>query len=123
GVDLAEGETLLVGVSLGPTLVPVPPDLPGNKVNHVTAALERAGLTVGAIDRPYNEDVPFDVVLALGDPAADAAELPRGTAVPLTVSNGPAPREIPQLTGQPRDDAVAALEGLGLVVDEQAAPS
>jgi serine/threonine-protein kinase len=46
------------------------------------------------------------------------AEVPPGSAVPLRVSSGPAPRTIPAgLAGIAATDAVAQLEALGLVVE------
>jgi len=119
GVELEEGEVLTVTVSLGPTLVPVPTHLVGRPLSEATAALEAAELEVGPISRRFDEVIPADHVLALGPIATDRSELPKGTAVALAVSDGPAPREIPDLAGASREDAIAALEGLGLIVEEE----
>jgi serine/threonine-protein kinase len=119
GVDLEEGEPLVVTVSLGPTLVPVPPELVGRSLADATAAIEAAGLTVGPVSRRFDEVAPVDQVVALGPAAAEATELPRGTAIALAVSDGPPPREVPDLVGLDVEEAVAALDELGLVADQQ----
>jgi eukaryotic-like serine/threonine-protein kinase len=122
GTDLAEGETLRVTVSLGSPLVPVPDDLVGRTLEDAAEALDSGGLVLGEVIRVFDEDVPFDEVLAVDESVAGVGELPQGTAVDLTVSDGPAPRTVPELAGSGRDEAVAALGELGLEfeVDEAA---
>jgi serine/threonine-protein kinase len=111
GVDLEEGETVQLTVSLGPTLTNMPPDLAGRPVTEVQAALETAGLAMGNTTREFDEEVPADGVIAL---AADGttpppARLPRGTEIDLVVSQGPAPRTIPAVPTAATWEQYAAL--------------
>ncbi|MHA7142377.1 protein kinase domain-containing protein [Arthrobacter sp. Sr33] len=99
-------------VSKGPELFEVP-----NVVDRgeAAAAEQLAGseLAVGEITREFNADVEDGLVISQ-EPAA-GHQTPRGTAVNLVVSQGPEPIEVPVVTGQPRADAVAAIEAAGLV--------
>lgn len=114
GTELDEGDAVSVVVSLGPPPVAVPTDLVGLAQPEAAARLEAVGLAVGDVERRFDEDVPADAVIALGDGVP--GELPQGADVPLVVSDGPAPREIPAgLAGIPGEDAVAAVTALGLV--------
>ena len=54
------------------------------------------------------------------DPVEGTA--PRGSSVELQVSKGPERIVVPDVEGQARADAEAALEALGLEVDVQAIP-
>ncbi|MHB1138972.1 MAG: Stk1 family PASTA domain-containing Ser/Thr kinase [Microthrixaceae bacterium] len=116
---LEEGATVSLTVSLGPTLVALPP-LAAMPEADATAALASAGLTLGTVQRANDEEVPVDVVIsaapAAGEDALDAqGQLPRGTVVDLTVSAGPAPRVVPDaLVGATVDDARAALAAVQL---------
>jgi serine/threonine-protein kinase len=112
--DLAEGDLLRITVSLGPTLVALPPDLVNKPVAEAEAALQAAGFTLGDVIPEYSEEVPADVVLALGPDLLP--EMPKGSAIPLVVSAGPAPRTIPSLANLSVDQARARLQALGLNV-------
>jgi eukaryotic-like serine/threonine-protein kinase len=117
GESLAEGGTLVLYVSLGNTLAPVPTDLVGAPVEEAVAAVEGAGF-VPVTAEDFSEDVEAGIVLAVEDDLP--AELPRGSEVALVVSAGPEPRTVPtDLAGQPLDGATEALAALGL----EAAPT
>ena len=62
---------------------------------------------VNEIERPYDEEVPSGQVI---DWAPKGTSPPKGANVDLTVSAGPAPRQIPVLAGLTYEQAVAALE-------------
>lgn len=110
---------LLAGSALGGYLLwdrvlapitPIPPVV-GAEAAAATAQLEEAGFEVDiATERPHDLDVPEGHVLAQ-DPAGDARQ---GAVVTLTLSAGPRPVEVPTVTGDPRDEAVAALREAGL---------
>jgi serine/threonine-protein kinase len=114
GTGLAEGGTLTVTVSLGPTLVPVPA-VAGLPETEARAALGDAGLAVGAVSRAADEEVPEGAVVsaapAPGQEDPDATgQVPKGTRFTLVVSDGPAPRVVPEgLVGVPVADARARL--------------
>lgn len=119
GTGLAEGGTLTVTVSLGPTLVPVPA-VAGIPEADARTALTDAGLAVGAVTRAADEEVPegsvVSAVPAPGQEDPDAAgQVPKGTRFALVVSDGPAPRVVPDgLVGVPVSDARARLEAVQL---------
>jgi serine/threonine-protein kinase len=113
GEQLDEGETLTLVVSQGNTLAPVPTDLVGKTLDEATVLLADAGQFTPEVTEVESEDVPAGVVVALGEGVP--AELPKQSAVPLVVSKGPAPRQIPAgLAGKTFDEAKAALEAVQL---------
>jgi eukaryotic-like serine/threonine-protein kinase len=113
GEELDEGGTLTLIISLGNTPAPVPADLVGKTLDEATLILADAGGFTPEVTRQQSEDVPNDVVIALGEGVP--SELPKGAPVPLIVSSGPAPRTVPSgLVGGTFDQAKAALEGVQL---------
>jgi beta-lactam-binding protein with PASTA domain len=124
GAGLAEGETLTVTVSLGPPLVAVP-DVVGKPEADARAEIEAAGLVAGPASTRHDESVPAGAVISAGPapgqeaPAADGT-VPKGTELALVVSDGPAPRVVPDgLTGIPVADAKAKLAAVQLAADVQ----
>ena len=97
GTHLKEGGVLRSTVSLGPPLVPLPPDIVGKPLPDATADLAAAGFSLGEVTKQFDEEAAADVVLALGTDLLP--QMPKGSAVPLVVSAGPAPRTIPNLAG------------------------
>lgn len=122
GGSLAEGRTLRVTVSLGPTLVAVP-TVAGMPQAAAAQAVGDAGLRVGPVSEVNDETVPAGSVVSAGPapgqeaPAADGT-VPRGTVLALVVSKGPAPRSVPDgLTGIPLADARTRLAAVQLAAD------
>lgn len=118
GEVLAEGETVRLTVSLGPTLTPVP-DVAGRPEAEARGTLEAAGLVVGGVTRGHHEDIGRDSVISAaleGGVTADSqGRVPKGSSVALVVSDGPAPRAVPDgLDGASRADAEAALGAVQL---------
>lgn len=108
-----DGSVELV-VSRGVQMLTVPDDLVGAADEDATAALEEVGFTVGDPARSYDDEAPRGEVL---DVSVDERSRQRhDTVVTLTVSDGPAPVQVPQEVGKEKDAAVADLESLGLVV-------
>jgi len=96
GKSLAENKTVTITVSLGNTLVNVPADLPGKTVADATAELQATSLDLGTQTAQHDETVPAGTVISV-DPATPP-QLPKGEKVNVIVSDGPAPRTVPQLT-------------------------
>jgi serine/threonine-protein kinase len=115
GSKLAEGQRLTLTVSLGNTLVGVPPKLVGARLADANATLAKAGLATGKVSHRYDEKAAKDVVLAVTGDAAGQARMPKGAKVDLRVSDGPAPRPVPSLTGLTYAQAASKLRALGLV--------
>ncbi len=121
GTELAEGEALALVVSDGPTLTEVP-QVAGLPEAEAVAALEAAGLSLGGRTTDFNEDAAAGVVLLFApaeglQPDADG-RVPKGTAIDIIVSDGPAPRVVPGgLVGASRSDAEAALAAIQLTAE------
>jgi beta-lactam-binding protein with PASTA domain len=112
GVELAEGEPFLMVVSEGPTLRPLP-DSTALPLAEAQIALDRLGLTSELIEE-FHEVVPDGTVIRWSVPAdptlVAGSEVLPGTVVQLVVSQGPAPRVVPDLTGVPVDGARVDIE-------------
>ena len=114
GESLEKGKTLVLVISLGNELAPIPLDLVGKPVEEAAAVLTNAGGFVPVNTEVFDETVPAGTVMALGPDLP--AELPKGSEVPLVVSKGPEPRAVPGgLVGGTYDDAVIAIEAVQLV--------
>lgn len=119
GTDLAEGKRVTLRVSLGNTLVAMPALGPIPEQQAIDA-IAAAGLVLGDVTRPNDEQVPPGVLISSSaDPAPDGSgQLPKGSVVALVVSAGPAPRTVPaNLVGQSADAARAALGAVQLVAE------
>jgi beta-lactam-binding protein with PASTA domain len=115
GTQLRENKTLVLQVSLGPTLVPVPGDLAGLSEEDATAALQAAGLVAEIVPQADDEVDEGTVIGFAGD--APPAEVPRGSTVRLAVSSGDDEVEVPDVEGLTYAAALEELEALGLVVE------
>ncbi len=108
GEQLSKGDTLVLYISLGNTLAPVPGDLAGKTLEDAAAALEAAGGFVPKVTEVYDEEVAAGVVLAVAPESA--GDQPKGSEILLTVSKGPQPRTVPSgLAGKSYEEAAAAL--------------
>ena len=109
GTKLKEGKLVVLTVSNGPTPVDVP-DLSNKTKDEAAAALAGVKLNVGQVTTPYSETVDAGVVIDWGP----KGQMHHGDAVDLTVSGGPAPRTLPDLTAKTYDQAAQILTDLGL---------
>ncbi len=107
GTRLKEGDTVTLTISLGNTLVDLPQDLAGLPLDQATARLTEAELALGDPVRQFDEAVPLDHVIGL-EPSTPP-QVPKGDAVVLVVSDGPAPRVVPAVPAGSTFDAAAAL--------------
>lgn len=117
GAELAEGEPFLIVVSEGPTLRPLP-DVTNRPLSEALAALDELGLTPEPTET-YDEVVADDTVISWevpGEPSLVAGtEVLPGTVVRLVVSQGPAPRTVPNLVGVDVNGARILIESERLV--------
>ena len=110
GSKLKEGATFALVVSRGPTPVAIP-DLTGMSDGQAGEALKSAGLVaVTPVTEAFDENVPAHFIVSW-DPKG--TELPKGSSVNLVVSKGPAPRQVPPISGS-FADAKAALANVQL---------
>ena len=120
GQKLQTGKTITFVVSTGPPPVPLP-ELNALDVATATTALSDAGLVLGAQTPEYSEDVPVGLVVrwvvALQPNLVAGQEVIKGTTVDIVVSQGPAPRVVPDLRGMTVDAATVALNDLQLIIN------
>lgn len=113
--ELGKGSPLTIFYSVGPELRTLP-SLAGQPVDEATATLTELGL-VAAPAPVHSETVaPGTVVSVAADGQGPGAEVLPGATVTLEVSQGPAPRTLPNLAGATPEQAAAMLDRLGLSV-------
>lgn len=113
GVSLRHDTDVQLVVSQGPERYAVPPVV-GLSVDSASAALESANLVLGEQTREHHESEPEGRVLRASPEAGEP--VPPGTAVDVVVSDGPAPVDVPDVTGRGQQEATDALVGAGLTV-------
>jgi len=104
------GSTVTLVVSAGPAQIEVP-DLVGSTRDEAETRLRADGLEAIVVEE-YDEDLPSGEVVVSSPPGG--AVVDEASEVTLTVSLGPAPIEVPALTGSNEAEARAELRGLGL---------
>ncbi|WP_394434861.1 Stk1 family PASTA domain-containing Ser/Thr kinase [Streptomyces sp. SGAir0957] len=102
--------TVNLTVSKGPKTVKVP-DLEGTRLSTARSDLKKQGLAPGMVTKEFSEDIAKGSVIST-DPEAGTTRA-SGSAVALVVSKG-APVDVPDVTGESEQDAVAELEEAGL---------
>lgn len=112
GESIRKFNGVTLAVSRGPILYAVP-TLVGLQLGDAKQALSDAHLAVGNVTEAFDEKVATGVVL--GQELAAGKEFRGNTKVNFSVSKGPKPIPVPSVTGQPQDQAVAALKAVGLV--------
>ena len=113
--EVLPGTAVDLVVSRGPQPVPVP-NVTGLTESAAGTALVNAGLALGTVTRSYNATVPAGQVISQ-NPAAGSEALP-GTAVDITVSRGPQPVAVPNVTGLTQAAAQLSITGAGLAVGD-----
>ena len=111
GSEAEEGDTLTIVLSLGPELDAVP-SVSGLPVDEATELIEEARFKV-KVEKAYHETIAKDHVIAQNPDGASTFEV--GKTVRLTVSRGPEPVDLPDLSGQSEAQAKATLKNLNLV--------
>ncbi len=104
-----------VVVSRGVQMLTVPGDLIGADRKAAAAALEDTGFDLAPVAHEHDDEAAKGTVLDVSVP--EGSRQRHDTPVRLTVSDGPAPVQVPQEVGKTKDEAVADLEGLGLRVE------
>jgi len=119
GSQLEKGKTLTIVVSTGPPPALLP-ELNGLTLEGARQALESIGLVVEETEPEFSDDFPEGQIMkweVADTPTLKAGDtVTRGTVVKITVSKGPAPRAVPDLTGKTFDEATAVLQAMGLVI-------
>ncbi|MCP4435177.1 MAG: PASTA domain-containing protein [Actinomycetia bacterium] len=114
GAKLEEGSPVTAVVSTGPAGTIVPETV-GQQASDAEALLATIGLTSQPVP-VFDEDVRPGEVLG-SDPAA-GRRAPADRVVLLRVSNGPAPRTVPEIADRRAVDVLAELGRLNLIPDD-----
>jgi len=121
GIEVEKGTALTLFVSTGPA-PRVLPELTGLTVAQATAELEGLGLITEVGEPVFDETVAVDTVVSWSVPDSPTlvagGTVTKGTTVQVIASAGPAPRAVPDLTGQPLDAATAALAAVQLTITQ-----
>jgi serine/threonine-protein kinase len=120
GDKVDQGSTVRLIVSSGPGNVPVP-SVVGTSQAAAEQAITKVGLKVGTVLQKYSSSVAVQDAIGT-DPAAGTSE-PVGYSVTLFVSHGPAPVDVPNLSGETESAANATLTAKGLNVTTTNQPS
>jgi beta-lactam-binding protein with PASTA domain len=124
GTSAVKGSTVQIVSSLGPGTGAVKvPSVTGKTEADATKAVSSAGLSAEVL-REYSDTVAAGIVSAQFPEAGTTAAA--GTQVAVVVSLGKKPSEtvpVPAVAGMTQDDAVAAVQGVGLSADLLVAPS
>ncbi|HEX8099702.1 MAG TPA: PASTA domain-containing protein, partial [Actinomycetota bacterium] len=112
GVRVEKRAVIRLIPSLGRQLLPVP-RVEGKREAAAIRILRRAGFQPN-VKRAYDDEVPKSRVIRQSAEAGNRLE--RDARVTITVSRGPAPIEIPDVSGRPVDEAKLTLETLGFKV-------
>jgi len=104
------GAEVTLAVSGGQATATVP-QVSGSTQQKAQIAIENAGFQFGSVSQ-QTSDQPRGAVLGTDPPAGTTLELP--ATVSITLSQGPATVQIPDLTGRMLADARSALEQIGL---------
>ena len=111
GEDVDKKGTVELFLSKGPERYAVP-SVVGRTEDFARTTIEDNNLTVGTAERHYSSKVAEGSVIAT-KPAA-GVELKRDQVVVLVISDGPEPVAVPNVVGQPVDQAKAAVTDAGL---------
>ena len=119
GTSLAEGAAFTMVVSTGPAPRMLP-DITGQTVDEATVVLDELDLVLEIGEQINDETVAPGLILAWTVPSqpglAQGDTVLPGTLVSVTVSSGPAPRVVPDLTSLSLVDATARLQTDTLLV-------
>ncbi|WP_189667671.1 Stk1 family PASTA domain-containing Ser/Thr kinase [Promicromonospora soli] len=110
-------EPVRLVISLGPELAEVPADLDSMRERAARAALRGVGLTDIKVSREYSSDVVRGEVIWASVRGGDM--VPTDETVRLTVSSGPPPLTVPDVTGLGPADAADTLVGMGFEVERK----
>ncbi|MDG1410409.1 MAG: PASTA domain-containing protein [Acidimicrobiales bacterium] len=107
GTEVAEGDLIVVYVSLGEPLIGIP-NVDGLTAVEAIDRLEMQGLTVGTIYEEAHEEILAGYVIKAMVPTG-VIELEPGSGVDLRVSTGPATRAVPTLPESLDPDAAESV--------------
>ncbi|HEU4449086.1 MAG TPA: Stk1 family PASTA domain-containing Ser/Thr kinase [Gaiellaceae bacterium] len=118
GTEVEEQTEVLIRVSQGTELIPVP-DVLDQTEESATQELDQAGFAVEVVEAPDDDTPPGLVSAQSPDPGIEAE---RGSTVQITISTGPEQVTVPDVVGDDEATAQATLEGAGFSVRVRRVP-
>jgi len=118
GTEIKADTPVTLITSKGPKPVVIA-DFTGISAAEATESLQAAGLNVD-VTEDYSASISTGSVISTSPATGEKVEV--GGTVTLLVSLGPPPVEVPYLIDLFREEAVAIIEGLGLVANVQEGP-
>jgi serine/threonine-protein kinase len=113
GVKADKGSTVTLTVSSGPGKQAVP-SVQGLSETKAKKSIQGAHLKVARVENQSSSR--WSAGEATGTDPSAGTSVPFGTGVTLFISSGPAPKDVPDVTGQSQSDATQALESAGFKV-------
>jgi eukaryotic-like serine/threonine-protein kinase len=113
GLKADKGSTVTLTVSSGPGKQAVP-SVQGLSETKAKKAIQGAHLKVARVEPQSSSR--WSAGEATGTDPSAGTSVPFGTGVTLFISSGPAPKAVPDVTGQSQSDATSALETAGFKV-------
>jgi beta-lactam-binding protein with PASTA domain len=113
GTRIRKDATVTLDVSKGPNR-PTVPDVSGKSQADAERAIKDAGLAIGQVTQAGSDTVPQGDVIST-NPGSGTQQQPN-TPVDLVVSNGQAPTDLPNVVGEPVDQATSDLRAAGFTV-------
>ncbi|WP_435300234.1 Stk1 family PASTA domain-containing Ser/Thr kinase [Timonella sp. A28] len=107
GERIKKHSTVSLVVSLGIEEHAVPKDMTGKTFNEVSAALEGVGFSNIVPDLKFDTKIKKNTVMKMS--VKEGAMLPHNTEIVVTVSNGPEPITVPQISGETKASAEKIL--------------
>jgi serine/threonine-protein kinase len=115
GAQGERGDDVTLTLSLGPELVVVP-SVVNTSLDQATDLIEEARLQVRVV-REYHPTIAEGFVIEQSPEGGDQREVDKD--VKLTISRGPEPVDLPDLSGQTEAEAKVSLRGLNLIPGEE----
>ena len=115
GASLRRDTPVIIQISKGPEPVEVP-KIVGTLLLEAGPIMTTLGLTLEVAEEVFDEVAPVGAIVSV-DPVPGTI-VPKGSAVKVKVSKGPALVSVPNVVGMKSEQAIAVLEAAGFVVNK-----
>lgn len=115
GASLRRDTPVIIQISKGPEPVEVP-KIVGTLLLEAGPIMTTLGLTLEVAEEVFDEVAPVGAIVSV-DPVPGTI-VPKGTAIKVKVSKGPALVSVPNVVGMKSEQAIAVLEAAGFVVNK-----
>lgn len=115
GASLRRDTPVIIQISKGPEPVEVP-KIVGTLLLEAGPIMTTLGLTLEVAEEVFDEVAPVGAIVSV-DPVPGTI-VPKGSAIKVKVSKGPALVSVPNVVGMKSEQAIAVLEAAGFVVNK-----